>query len=212
MNKEEQQLEALRDIRKMMKDSSKFLSLSGMAGVFAGIYALGGALAGKMVLGRNYRDLSYDPGIFDALTVKLVLICLAVLGLSIVTAYYLSAAKARKRGQNLFDHTSRKVFWSMAIPLMTGGLFCFAMLFHGMILMVSPAMLLFYGLALLNSSKYTMSEIRFLSYSEIALGVLAAFLPGHGLMFWALGFGVLHIVYGTIMWAKYDRRSSSHDV
>lgn len=95
----------------------------------------------------------------------------------------------------------------MAIPLFAGGLFCFAMMLNGSAIMVSSVMLLFYGLALLNSSKYTMTDIRYLSYIEIALGLMAAFVPGYGLFFWALGFGVLHIIYGSIMWFKYDRNN-----
>lgn len=205
MKNEEQQLEALQDIRKMMKDSSKFLSLSGLSGVFAGIYALTGAYLGHITLREYHGYVERGRTMFDELVLKIVFICFGVLVLSIFTAFVLSSQKAKKTNQRLFDHTSKRVFWSMAIPLMTGGLLCIAFLYHGMVMMVAPAMLLFYGMALLNSSKHTIPEIRFLSYFELALGLVAAFNPGNGLVFWALGFGVLHIIYGTIMWNKYDR-------
>ena len=71
--------------------------------------------------------------------------------------------------------------------------------------LVAPTTLLFYGLALYNAGKYTLDEIRYLGVSEIILGLLGCIFIGYGLMFWALGFGVLHIVYGFMMWWKYER-------
>ena len=117
----------------------------------------------------------------------------------------LSARKAKKKGQKLFDHTSKKLFWCMAIPLGAGGLFCIALLTQGLVIMVAPVMLLFYGTALVSASRYTMSDVRFLGILEIITGLASAFLPGYGLWFWAVGFGLLHIVYGSIIWFKYDR-------
>lgn len=208
MKDENEQLEALADIRKMMKESSKFLSLSGLSGVFAGLYALTGAGIGYYVM-QNYishPENSYEHNAYSAALVSAIAICLGVLLMSIATALVMSAKKAGRTKQKLFDHTSKKVFWSMTVPLCAGGLFCISLIYHGAILLVSPVMLLFYGMALLNSSKYTIHDIRYLAYLEIALGLLAAFYPGQGLLFWSLGFGVLHIIYGTIMWFKYDRQ------
>ncbi len=208
MKNEEQQLEALNDIRQMMKDSSKFLSLSGLSGVLAGVYALAGAYFGHSLINRKHSDQNaYETAsVTGQLVNQILLICAIVLVLSILTALLFSYRKTKKLNQKLFDHTSKKVFWSMAVPLLCGGLFCLALLFNHTVGMVSPAMLLFYGMALLNTSKYTIAEIRYLAYLELALGVVAAFFPGHGLLFWSLGFGVLHIIYGTIMWNKYDRK------
>ncbi len=210
MKNTDQQLEALHDIRKMMQDSSKFLSLSGLSGVFAGVYALVGAYFGTLVMaeyvfGHLMEEESEQA--YQNLLLKICLICAGVLVLSIVTALFFSSRKAKRNGQKLFDHTSKKLLVNMLVPLFTGGLFCLALVLHGngFVLMVSPAMLLFYGLALINSSKFTLHDIRYLGYLEVILGLIAAFLPGYGLLFWAIGFGVLNIVYGGIMWFKYDR-------
>lgn len=213
MENEKEQLEALQDIRKMMKDSSRFLSLSGLSGVFAGVYALIGAYFGHMAL-RNYNGGS-SPGTensvqdYNHLVTKIILICSGVLFLSILTAFLFTKAKARRNNQKLFDHTSKNLLWNMLIPLLTGGIFCFALIYHGdkMVFLLSPVMLIFYGLALVASSKFTLHDIRYLGLLEITLGLAAAFFIGHGLLFWTLGFGVLHIIYGTIMWYKYDRQS-----
>ena len=211
MKNQKEQLEALQDIRKMMKDSSKFLSLSGLSGVFAGVYALIGAYAGHLAItafntgypgGSEKSDYAYTE-----LVIQIIVICSIVLFLCVITALYFSNRKAKKNNQKLFDHMSRKLLWNMAVPLFSGGLFCLALISHGngFVLMVSPAMLLFYGLALVNCSKFTLHDIRYLGYLEVFLGIVASFLPGHGLLFWALGFGVLHIIYGSVMWFKYDR-------
>lgn len=211
MENEKQQLEALQDIRKMMQDSSKFLSLSGFAGIFAGIYALIGAYVGYFIIlnfNAGYtRDNESFGEAYHNLIIQLVIVCSLVLVLSIITAFYFSKTKAKKTNQKLFDHTSKKLLWNMIIPLFAGGMFCLALIYHGngLVLLVSPVMLIFYGLALISSSKFTLHDIKYLGYLEISLGIVASFFLGQGLVFWSIGFGLLHIIYGTIMWFKYDR-------
>lgn len=213
MKKEDEQLEALHDIRKMMQESSKFLSLSGFSGIIAGCYALIGAYVGQVFISSyglaKQTGKDYEQSGYTLLVVKIALTCILILSASIGTALLLSAKKAKKTNQKLFDHTSKKLFWQMMVPLAAGGLFCLALLYHnnGMVLLVSPVMLIFYGLALIASSKFTVHDIKYLGYLELVLGILATFFLGHGLLFWALGFGVLHIIYGSIMWYKYDRNN-----
>lgn len=209
MENNKEQLDALQDIRQMMKKSSKFLSLSGLSGVFAGIYALGGAYFGMTII-SNYIDAhDYSQATYNQLLLNCILICFAVLVFSIITALAFLLKKAKKTGQKLFDHTAIRLFINMFIPLAAGGLFCIALVYHGsgMILLVSPAMLIFYGLALVNGSKYTLHDIRYLGCLQIVLGIVASFYLGYGIIFWAFGFGVLHIVYGIFMWFKYERKS-----
>jgi hypothetical protein len=71
--------------------------------------------------------------------------------------------------------------------------------------LIPPACLIFYGLALVNASKYTLGEVRYLGYGQLILGVINIWLPEYGLYFWAAGFGVLHIVYGLVMWYRYEK-------
>ena len=206
MKKDQEPIAALHDIRKMMTESSKFLSLSGLAGVIAGVYALVGAYCVHHLINEPAALSSGSEVPFtESLQFKIILIALSVLFLSVTTATILSIQKARKLNQRLFDHTSKKVFWNMCIPLGAGGIFCIALINHHLSILLSAAMLLFYGLALFNSSKFTMPEIRVLGLLQIILGLIACFLPGYGLILWSLGFGVLHIIYGAILWNKYDR-------
>ena len=69
----------------------------------------------------------------------------------------------------------------------------------------APASLIFYGISLVNASKYTLTDIRYLGVMEIILGLINTQFIDYGLYFWATGFGLLHIIYGAMMWWKYER-------
>jgi hypothetical protein len=197
----------LASIRSMMERSGKFLSLSGMSGVMAGIYALIGATIAYYVAHYpaspfEYRVLSVQD--VSVLT-KLIIIASVVLVASIGTGLRLSARKAKRKNENLWNKTSKVMIINLGIPLITGGLFVLILLKTGHFGVAAPACLLFYGLALINASANLYQEIRYLGISEIILGLISALLPGYGLLFWAIGFGVLHVIYGTLMYYRYDQ-------
>lgn len=208
-------IEALNDIRQMMRRSSRFLSLSGFSGIFAGIYALGGYYCAawyiRNVMGSLHRSYgSGEPGtgiLEDYLF--FILDAAAVLTLSLLTAYFFSARKARKNNAKLFDHTAWRLFWQMAVPLTAGGLLSIALLTYGLFAFIAPVMLCFYGAALFSASKLTYDDVKYLGLAQLTLGIISAFDLGHGLYYWAIGFGILHIIYGTVMWWKYERDGSS---
>lgn len=212
-----QHLEAIQDIRNIMRKSTRFLSLSGLSGVFAGIYALIGAFLAHQYISTHQVNYRYDfmsdrnSSILERSPFYVYMIAIAgsVLLLSIVTAYYFSNRKAKRQGQTLFDRTALLALINLCIPLAAGGAFCTALLYHGTIAYIAPSMLLFYGLALINASKYTYDDIRYLGICQILLGIVNAFDLGNGLIYWAIGFGVLHIAYGTSMWLKYERKEET---
>jgi hypothetical protein len=200
--------ETLTEIKHLMERSSRFISLSGFSGIFAGIYALLGALAAYYYLNSNRKGRSaYESAGLEEnnLLTFLLVDAAVVLTLAIGTGILLTTRKAKKDGNSLFDSAAKKLIINLCIPLFTGGLFCLALIYHGNTFYVAPAMLIFYGLALVHASKYTRDDIRSLGIAEIALGLASLFIVGYGLLFWALGFGVLHIVYGTRMYFKYEK-------
>lgn len=205
MKKEEIQ-DDLASIRSLMERSSKFISLSGLSGVLAGVYALIGAIAAYCIMDHpslNYNDVTVLQFIHGA--PYLAMIAIAVLVASILTSALLSYQKAKRNGQPIWGNTSKALLFHMTVPLLTGGLLILIFLYRGYFGIVAPAMLVFYGLALIGASNFTFTDIKYLGLCEIGLGLIAAFMPGYGLAFWAIGFGILHIVYGSVMHLKYDR-------
>ena len=203
MEAEKDYLKDIQDIRRMMEGSTQFLSLSGLSGIMAGIYALAGAAAAKYIYNLNYgRYIILESRSFKAIC----LIALGVMVLSVVTAYILTAVKTKKRGETVWNSTTKRLLVNFLIPMVTGGLFAILLIKNQYYGLIAPITLIFYGLACVNASKYTLRDVRYLGITIIFIGLLATAFMGYGLEFWALGFGVCHILYGSIMYFKYDRK------
>lgn len=215
MDKHSEHLENLSEIRSLMERSSRFISLSGLSGVAAGIFAIIGALAAYWYLGANPRsqdtrhyyefawtssgELNIDFYTFFVTDAMLVLAA------SLFVGSMLTIRSSRKKGYAIWGPTAKRLLINLLIPLITGGLFCLVLFYHGLVGMVAPATLIFYGLALINASKYTLDDIRYLGICEIALGLVSSIFIGWGLVFWTIGFGLLHIIYGLVMYNKYEK-------
>lgn len=196
----------LKEIRKIMERSTRFISLSGLSGVTAGLFALIGAAAAWYQL--HYHGLSGQlPYFYSNLSEYHFYIIDAILILifAISSAVYFSFRKAKKHNTAFWSATAKNLLLSLLTPLVIGGLFCLILLHHGYVGLVPPVMLVFYGLALIQSKQYTLSEIGSLGYLEIALGLANLIWLGKGIYFWAIGFGICHIAYGIYMYIKYDR-------
>lgn len=203
-------LQDLAAIRLAMERSVKFLSLSGLSGVLAGIYALAGATVAWWLLYFPNPTSGYpEPDkVNNSVVTRLMVVALVVLTLSLVTGYLMSLTKARRLGVSIWNKTSRDFLSSLFIPLIAGGLFISIFMYRGYFVTVAPCCLVFYGLALINASLFTVRELKYLGFSEIFLGLLAAMWPELGLLLWAAGFGVLHIIYGLMVYYRYDREKS----
>lgn len=197
----------LASIRTMMERSLKFISLSGMSGVMAGIYALIGAAAAYYLYHYPISPFHYRIDSINDRSAIFVLIFIAaiVLAMSLLTGFWFSYRKAKKYNVKLWNATSKKLAINLTIPLVTGGLFVLILLYTGHFGVAAPACLVFYGLALIQGSANMYDEVRYLGFSEIVLGLVSALIPGYGLLFWAAGFGVLHIIYGAVMHYRYDK-------
>jgi hypothetical protein len=200
----------LKTIRKIMEESTRFLSLSGLSGIFAGSFAIAGALVAWFFI-LDKGAIQYDES-FSGLSVmdtsllrlQLIMDALTVLVLSIATSLYLSARKAKKAGKNIWSPVSRRLLLNLTVPLVAGGLFIIILLIRNNIQLIVPGMLIFYGLALVNVGKFTYGEVFYLGLLEIVTGLTAALFSDLGIWFWVFGFGVLHIVYGFVVYRKYE--------
>ncbi|MBX2930146.1 MAG: hypothetical protein KF852_20105 [Saprospiraceae bacterium] len=199
----------LAQIRSIMERSTRFLSLSALASVLAGLYALIGAAAAyryiyfssKVLYGRITDDL-LGPD-----TLPLVLMAAAVFILAAGTGLWLCSRKAHRAGQRLWTKSARRVLVNFSLPMLVGGIFILVLYWRGYYGLIAASTLIFYGMALISAGNFTFSDIRTLGLWQAALGLLAAVFPGKGLLFWALGFGVLHVVYGVVIYWKYERNT-----
>lgn len=195
-------LDDLSSIKDLMSRSSRFISLSGLSGIMAGLYALAGAtITYVFLLPKNGEVLTLHSWNF-----KIILgILIAVAGLSVITAFLLTSKKAKKNKEKIWDATTKRLLVSFLVPLVAGGIYILIKLSSQHYGLTGSLMLIFYGLALINASKYTISNIQYLGYAELILGLICAALPGYGFWFWILGFGVFHIIYGSLIYFKEEK-------
>lgn len=195
-------INSINEIRDMMSRSIRFLSLSGYSGIFSGFYAIVAAVIVYYYSNGNLSWASYSLGDIKFF----VIIAIGTLVLSILTSFIFTRRKAKKNGVKLWDETTRNVILNFCTPLLIGGLLCLSFIYHGSFGYLAPTTLIFYGLALINASSYTFPTVKQLGYVEVFLGLVNSFFIGYGLIFWLIGFGLLHIIYGIFMFYKYDKK------
>ena len=201
MKEEKDYIKEISEIRSMMERSSKFLSLSGWAGIMAGIYALAGVYVADSYFGFNPQEISDRGGV----GLNIILLATAVLIAAVFTAILLSYKRAGKREEKLWNSTTRRLVINMAVPLVSGGVVILILASKGIVGLIAPLTMIFYGLALFNVSDITIKEIKGLGITQIVLGLFGLYFVEYGLLLWALGFGVAHILYGIVMYFKYEK-------
>ena len=208
MKEEKDYIQDISEIRSMMERSSKFLSLSGLAGVMAGIYALVGAFVAYTVFDFNPDAIDYiiaEAGGSSANLTNVICVAIAILLLALSTVVFLSGRNAGKRGEKIWNSTTKRLMTNMAVPLVAGGLLILILIAKGLIGLIAPVSLIFYGMALFNASRHTLQEVKVLGIIQIGLGLISSYFVEYGLLIWALGFGVVNIIYGIYMHYKYER-------
>lgn len=197
----------LKAIRKIMEESSRFLSLSGLSGLMIGIFALIGAFLGFVIIRDSLpgTSLIIDPSVFISKHgFTLMFIALIVLLASIISAYAFALQRCRKEQLSFWSPVTRRLLVNLSVPLIFGALFIMVLVLNNSPEYIIPAMLCFYGMALFNAGKFTFDEVRYLGIFEMVLGIIAGLFPGYGLILWVCGFSLLHILYGIILYRKYN--------
>ena len=214
MDKQHEHLNALQDIRQMMQRSNRFISLSGWSGISAGVCALVGAFFAYNTMHRTgYYSLDgysgkifpRNYGVLSLINEPLFIIAAFTFTAAFLLAFFFTYIRSKKQNIPIWGVTARRLLINVTIPMIVGGLFILRLIHFRVEGLIAPACLIFYGLALINASKYTLNEIRNLGYAQVILGVINCYAIGYGLFFWAIGFGILHIIYGAFMWWKYER-------
>jgi hypothetical protein len=203
--------EDIQAIREIMERSSKFLSLSGLAGIFAGVCALIGAAVAWFFIFESspgqFNEFISNSGVSSTSRTGfyLALDALLILGFALLGAVYFSFRKAQKAGQKFWTNSTRRLLFHLMLPLVSGGIIIIILIFRNKPDLVVASMLVYYGLALVNAGKFTFGEIHYLGLTQIVLGILAAVFINYGLLLWTIGFGLMHIVYGTVMFYRHER-------
>jgi len=222
MSQDQQSLDTLKDIRSMMDRSSRFISLSGWSGVAAGCCALVGAWFAHGVIEQGSNNHSSLRKHYDATadingisvsaymgSKELILIALLTLGAAIALAFLFTWMRSRKTQTPVWGNSSKRMAFALGLPLGVGGIYMLQLMQAGAFGMIAPGCLLFYGLGLVSASRYTFGEIRWLGYGQLLTGIVNLFMTGYGLYFWAFGFGILHIIYGLVMWYTHERNEQT---
>ena len=126
-----QPLETLRDIKQMMERSSRFISLSGLSGIAAGVFALIGAYFAYDIINAYYirfNEEGYSNAEFHKLKMNLLVLAAAVLLAALVSAFYFTWRRAKQNHLPVWDITTKRLVINILIPLVTGGLFILAIL------------------------------------------------------------------------------------
>jgi len=200
----EKYIEDLKEIKDIMNRSSRFISLSGLSGISVGITALIGAYMVHKLVFVHGDYLTFESVILSKEQFsELLMTACGTIVVSIGLVIYLTTQETKKLKQIIWDQQTKRILLNLSIPLLAGGIISVIFLVRGYVGIVLPMTLIFYGMALVNVSKYTLNEIRSLGLIEILLGLVALQLTSYGLVLWSIGFGVLHIIYGFIIKMKY---------
>lgn len=193
----------LREIKDIMNRSTRFTSLSGLSGVAAGVAGLAGAFVAHSTVFSEPVYFTFEPVPMGSGHSKLLFaIAAATLLLAAVGAVVFTRLKAK--GHTVWNTQAKRFVANMAIPMLAGGLVCGLLWLHHLPGLLLPLSLVFYGLALVNAGRDTLPEIRVLGLVETGLGIGALLFIPYSLLFWAVGFGGMHVVFGV--WVQWKHK------
>ncbi|MHC4984944.1 MAG: hypothetical protein ACYTFO_02185 [Planctomycetota bacterium] len=206
--------EELAVIRQLMARPIRFSSMSGLAAIQAGVWALIG-IAGDYWAFRRLRDPR------EALLVGGA-IWAAVFVLAVVGVLLLTRRREIAQGMPFWSPVKRRILSTILPPFVAAvGLtliICarYAMTYSGKgypILLewdliqgylIPSIWMLFYGVALWQLGQFSPGEVKVLGAAFIAAGLATALL-WQGYPYWVMGitFGGFHILYGLVVWIRH---------
>lgn len=200
MNQQKAAQKTLEEIKEMMSQSSKFISLSGLSGIVIGLLTI----LSVYIFSTQYQinPLDGEAQALSSLTenelLRLYNASVVLLIFSLIITFLMSKHKAKKEGKDIWGPASRQLISSMALPFSFGFLFC-SILFFKAPDMVLPLSLLVYGFSLFSGSRNTLNSIKTFGIIQMSLSVICLLFSGYSILIWTLGFGLSHAIYGAFM-------------
>ena len=205
----EEQLEALRDIRNMMQYSKKFDHISGKAGIVVGSLALVIVASTYWLLEISpltphyYNYLYAESGKHNNVWWQLMGLYSFLLLVATWMGYHFAIKNAVQNGSDSFATPLRHLLRSTLYPLLSGGAVCLVLLYHQQEAWLAPLSLIFYGLAMVQAGQHSFSSLVILGIALILTGLFSAVFLPYALIGWAIGFGLLHIIFGSYIYYRY---------
>jgi hypothetical protein len=173
----------LRFIRDTMERAASFTAVPGWGGVAIGVTAL---LAGCLAAGRAPR-LQFFTWVLEAAVATVI---------SVVTV----RAKSKKVSQSLQSRPARRALLSFVPPLLAGAVLTAVLVQAGSYMALPGLWLLLYGAAVVTGGAFSVRIVPGMGLCFMALGAISLLAPSAwGNWFLMLGFGGLHILFGTII-------------
>lgn len=175
-------------IRETMERSSVFTSVPGYGGMLMGITAIVAAYIA-----------SIQPTIREWLIVWLIEASLAFL-IGLLAMWQ----KTKLSNSSLLSTPARKLLLNSLPPFLCGIVITLGLWRFGIFEIMIPIWLLLYGAAVVTGGSYSVKAVPIMGWCFLAVGTIAFFVPtAYGNLLMAIGFGVLHIVFGFIIGRKF---------
>ncbi len=181
-------MDNLRYIRETMERATPFTGISGRGEMAIGVTAL---LASVLAAKQPAFKLWVAVWLAEAL-------------ISLLIAGWSMDRKARSLQMPLFSGSGRKAVFSLAPPVIAGGLLTIVLMQAGMNSAIPGVWLLLYGTGVITGGMFSVRAVPAMGLCFMVLGALALFSPpAYANWFMAAGFGGLHLVFGAIIVRKY---------
>lgn len=169
-------------IRQAMERTNTFTSIPGAGGVGMGVIGL---VASVVAARQPSGDRWLAAWLISAAAA-------AIVGLIAM------ALKAKRGGATLTGATARRFAMGMAAPFVAGAAITYELWAVRNFTVMAPAWLLLYGAGVLTGGIFSVPVVRAIGVCFMALGIAAIVTPPEwGNMWLAIGFGGLHVGFGT---------------
>ena len=191
--------EDLKVIRELMERPVKYSTQSGLAGIIAGLAALGGL---GFDIFNSLRAETLGRAIWWNMFVWLGVLIVATAGVLVMTRI-----REKKRGMPLWSNVKGRILRTILPPFIAGVGLTFATLFMWyktgndfQVYLIPSIWMLFYGVACWQVGEFSVREIRILGVAFILAGLCTAmFFQCRPYLVLGITFGGFHLVYGTIV-------------